>query len=120
MSQGPPLGPLVVVAVPVHALVVTGAPPVPEDTAPSEVSAVILQPRTEAPRTASSESSFQKFFVLIGITRIVRNDDSCYRKFLGTARPHAKTPLTCDGPPAQTPPSKSRMNQGPAPAPLSQ
>src|SRR5579863_6624895 len=76
MSQGPPVGPLVVVGTPVQALVPEppepGVPPEPvappeptappvEEAAPSALlSEVILQPKHETPRIAATETLVAK------------------------------------------------------------
>ena len=100
MSQGPPVGPVVVgVGVPVQALP-TGVPPVPEPAPPeppvadapaSVASEVTLQPKEDVATTAASESAFQKLLVVIWIGSIVRKDESCYGKF---PRPSEFVPAT--------------------------
>jgi hypothetical protein len=68
MSQGPPVGPLVVVATPEQVrLPEPEVPPVaqPEGIAASELSELSLQPQQQMPKIATSEISFQKFLVLI-------------------------------------------------------
>src|ERR1700722_6339113 len=74
MSQGPPVGPLVVVGTPVQALVpvppepvVPPEPTVPpvEETSPSGRSAVTLQPKHEMPTIATTESLVPKLVLLM-------------------------------------------------------
>src|ERR1017187_6158044 len=79
MSQGPPVGPLVVVATPEHdRLPEPVVPPVeqPAVIPPSELLELALQPQPQIPKIATSEIPLQKSLVLIGIHSMRANSDT--------------------------------------------